>query len=581
MNSSQIIEKIRSEKGINNKIKLLKLNKDNKELSLLLAMTYDKVKYNYGITLNYIIDSYHIQKPISPKLSLLDGLKALEKLVDRTYTGNEAKSYLTSILMNLNNKDEDLLRKVINRDLRIDLGRSNINKAIPNLITKQLYAGCNTYRVGTILNKTDKKLNLLLNQIFSEKSYIHVKGHRVTFSETSIGKVLESKLEKIVKYYPDGTYNKSSLKDTSIKKGTSHNIDFPLDKKERPKSVVNLKSDGSYREFSYFNYKLEAHSRSGISYNYPLLSSYFRKLNDSFNGYFISELTVKMSDKLINLLLPKLIELDKKNGTNLEIEYLLDWNTHKISNKEMILPRSLGNGLLNSLEDKISKGLDKDFINLVENHIVVDIWDYVTEEDYRLAALKDKKNEPKIEYRDRFNSVKEAVKLINVPNIRVIEHREVRTLEEATKFASEKMFEGFEGAIIKNYNMKFKDGKSNFQLKLKMKMETEMRVTGFTEGKKGTNRVNTFGSMTFINDEGTIKGSVSGFTDSDLEYFNSNREDTIGKIISIEFNDITKGRNNDYYALSHPRFIEIRNDKNTTDSLVQVLEIKESAKNFS
>ena len=50
--------------------------------------------------------------------------------------------------------------------------------------------------------------------------------------------------------------------------------------------------------------------------------------------------------------------------------------------------------------------------------------------------------------------------------------------------------------------------------------------------------------------------------------------------MSVQFNDITQARTNDFYALSHPRFIELRDDKNSTDTLERVLELKEMATNF-
>ena len=63
-----------------------------------------------------------------------------------------------------------------------------------------------------------------------------------------------------------------------------------------------------------------------------------------------------------------------------------------------------------------------------------------------------------------------------------------------------------------------------------------------------------------------------------LEEFSKNKDSLIGKIISVGFNDITKAENNEYYALSHPRFIEIRNDKNETDDLKKVIQLRDMAK---
>ena len=108
-----------------------------------------------------------------------------------------------------------------------------------------------------------------------------------------------------------------------------------------------------------------------------------------------------------------------------------------------------------------------------------------------------------------------------------------------------------------------------------------MRVVGFIEGTPGTKREKTFGALMFENDEGTIKGSTSGFTDEMLEEINNNREKYMGKVFTVQFNDITKSRGSETYALSHPRFIEFRNDKDTTDTLERCLEMKEMAMNLS
>ena len=58
------------------------------------------------------------------------------------------------------------------------------------------------------------------------------------------------------------------------------------------------------------------------------------------------------------------------------------------------------------------------------------------------------------------------------------------------------------------------------------------------------------------------------------------KEEMIGMIITLEGNDLTQGRENNYYAVSHPRFIELRNDKDYTDTLERAFESLELAKMF-
>lgn len=161
--------------------------------------------------------------------------------------------------------------------------------------------------------------------------------------------------------------------------------------------------------------------------------------------------------------------------------------------------------------------------------------------------------------------------------IRPIEFKIVDNLSEALQYTSEWMNEGYEGAILKDLSGVFKDGTSKHQLKIKLEISAEMRVTGFHEGTPGTKREGKVGSIEFSNDEGTIKGRCSGFNDKELDYFTDNQDELIGKIIEVQFNDLSKGANNDYYALSHPRFIQFRDDKDETDTLEKVLELREMA----
>ncbi len=225
--------------------------------------------------------------------------------------------------------------------------------------------------------------------------------------------------------------------------------------------------------------------------------------------------------------------------------------------------RALANGIINSDGSK--------------ENVYMQLWDYVTLEEY--SRGKDKKN--KTFYVDRFAKLESIIE--NSPeiqldsNIVVIETHRVNNIKEAMSHTSRWMALGLEGAILKDDKNLFIDHTSPTQLKLKLEIDAEVRVTGFTQGKIGTKREATFGALTFENDEGTIKGQTSGFTDKMITELHNNRELYIGRVMTVQFNDITKGRDNDYYALSHPRFIEFRDDKNTTDTLERVQESREMA----
>ena len=285
-------------------------------------------------------------------------------------------------------------------------------------------------------------------------------------------------------------------------------------------AFIQLKADGTYREMQVSNGTVEFMSRSGESYEYTFQDQ-FANLPD---GHYTGELLVK----------------DTKD-------------------------RSESNGLLNSDNPPMDR-------------IVYYVWDYITPEEYSNAAKKIKNT---TKYKDRFEKLKEIVAESGHEQIQVIESHEVKTPQEAFELVIKWMNDGLEGGVLKDKNGVFRDGTSKHQLKMKLEMDLEVRVTGYKEGRIGTKRESTFGAILFETDDGQIKGAVSGFTDEQLEEINANREAYMSKIITVSCNDITRGRDNDYYALSHPRFKEVRNDKTETDTLERALEIKQMSMCFS
>jgi hypothetical protein len=494
-----LLDEINLENGSNYKKAVLAKYIDNELLKELLQKTYCKVSWTYGVSLKTIDKALIGVNNDEEILTFAEALKAIEKLHTREFTGNAAIDFLHTLFNSITPDSRDILIKVLRRDLRINIGRTGINKIFKGLIVKKAYMRCDILR-------------------------------------------------------PDSTV------DGKLKKGTIRNIDFS------DGAFIQLKADGRFTETAKTDDDIIFETRNGEGHPYPLFQSLFNQVD--LNGYFHGEMTVVLDDLLLKKITPKLAKADKKNDTTNVKDITAAYTQHKADGREYILPRSIGNGLLNSKD-------------VPEENIIYDLWDYITEEDYALASLKDKKKLPKTKYKDRFEKLKEIVALIGSDKIRLVEYKIVFNIKEAMEQVSLWMNLGLEGGILKDFDMLFKDGTSGFQLKCKLIISGEFRVTGFIEGTPGTKREETFGSLIFENDEGTIKGSTSGFNDEMLELINSNREDWIGKVIEVEFNDITKGRNNDYWALSHPRFIADRSDeKDTTDSLERCQDMKEMAMLF-
>lgn len=468
MTVNEIIIELNESNSTNHKISVLKKNKDNELLKTVLQMTYDKVKYTYGVSLNQI-QKFKSEPNIGP-VSLEYALAFLrDELSTRNITGHKALQSCSNILDNLSPENFDLVAKIINRDLRVNIGRTQLNKVWKGLITQPAYCRCSVYN-----EKTAKK------------------------------------------------------------------IKFP--------AIVQLKSDGTYREIAVNGPETAVRSRSGEEYHYPIHEAQFSKYKD---GVYTGEMTIRLNSDNVE----KLKRLSKYPE---EIHELYEQGV-------TVLPRKLGNGILNS-------------DNVPHEHVVFDVWDYITHEEYQQALLKDKKNPCKTPYKERFQELMNIIH--ESENIKIIPWEFVNNVREAFEYTSNWMNKGYEGAILKDLEMPFKHGTSDKQLKMKLVIEVEVRVSGWKPGKPGTKREGKIGSIQFQNDEGTIKGYCSGFSDEDLDRFTDDFSIIDEKIITVECNDISKSAKNDYYALSHPRYIEVRTDKSETDSLEKVFEIREMALNF-
>ena len=281
---------------------------------------------------------------------------------------------------------------------------------------------------------------------------------------------------------------------------------------------IQLKCDGTYREAYVHNGIVEFKTRSGEPYKNPVLEEILKTLPD---GYYLGEFTLGKADNP-------------------------DAN------------RAEGNGNINSD--------NPDF-----NNIHYTIWDMLTEEEY---TLKDSKRG----YDERFETLTKTLETLNSSLVHVVPSFRVNNIKDALNVTSEWMNKGLEGGVLKSSKMKFKNGTSKEQLKIKLKVDVEVRCTGFIEGTKGTKYEGKNKVITFENDEGTIKGQCSGMTDSMVEEVTKNPEKYIGKVLSVQFNDLTKAEGHEYYALSHPRFMEWRDDKDDTDSLEKAIQLRDMAR---
>ncbi len=434
MKIKEIINELNQSNSANYKLDVLKKYQDNELLKRVLKMTYDRVVYTYGVTMKNV----KVPDQFQGSITLEQALDIFEhELVTRNTTGNDALDLVSKTLGLLDEDDAFILMKILDRDLKINMGRSQINKVFRNLIIKPPYMRCGLYN-----EKTAQKINNIC--------------------------------------------------------------------------IIQLKADGTYRYVTVDSGTVTFTSRSGEEREFPLLKKDFENFPD---GVYIGEMLV----------------YDEPN-------------------------RAEANGMINS-------------DNPIHEHIYMQLWDVVSLDEF--SRPKDKKN--KTPYNDRFHKLKDILEEADPTRVELIDTKFVPSHKKAMKIVSEWMKQGYEGGILKDPGNIFVDHTSPTQLKMKLVVDADVRCTGFYEGKPGTKRVKTFGGITYTTDDGKVQGRTSGFSDKQLQDFNTRREELTGKIFTIQFNDITQARDSDTYALSHPRFIEWRFDKNETDTLERIQEMKQMA----
>lgn len=409
----------------------------------------------------------------------------------------------------------------------------SLNRINEVIVTRELTGNAAIEAVNNLLKGSTKENARIIRNIID-------RNLKLNTGTTSINKVHKNLIKKPV-YMRCGVYSEKTAK----------HIKMP--------ALVQLKADGTYREFTVTESGVSARSRSGESYEYP---SIFEKMKNFPEGVYFGELTVSGTPEMLEVL-----KSSKDSGSDKMKGIIAEMQNHIDSGCYGILPREIGNGLINSSD-------------VPHDSLVLELWDVVTLEDYKKAQEKDRKNMPNVPYSERFERLIEILEKAE-DGIYPIDSHEVNTIQEALKITSGYMQAGLEGSVLKCKSGLFKDGTSNQQLKLKLVIQADVRVTGFTEGT-GKN-AEYFGAITFENDEGTVKGQVgvSSMTEKLRNEIHANRDAFIGSIIEVEFNDITRSRNSETWSFSHPRFICIRDDKDETDTIERIQEMKDMAMQLS
>lgn len=159
MKIKAIFDEISAESGSNKKMEILVKYKDNALLEQVLYLAKSKrVKFYIKQIPEYTHNGF--------SGSLTSALVDLEKLSKREVTGHDAIAYLKTILTHLDKDDAYIIERIIDKDLKIGLGTTYINKVFSSLIEKTPYMGAKSYDiklVEKILKKGNAKSNIKMD----------------------------------------------------------------------------------------------------------------------------------------------------------------------------------------------------------------------------------------------------------------------------------------------------------------------------------------------------------------------------------------------------------------------------------
>mgnify|MGYP005990013763 CR=1 FL=1 len=470
MNIKNILDEIAAESSSNLKMDILKKYKNN---PLLIEVIVKACSRRVKFYIKQIPDYPKVETELAMPLEA--ALTQLNVLSSRTVTGNDASFFLLSLLSSVNPDDAYVLERIIDKNLKIGMGTTQINKVIPNTIPKTPYMGA--------------------------------KAH----SEKLVDKLFEG-----------GTV------------------------------VSDIKMDGRYCNAIVRSGEVDLESRQGETTHVGdaafLKQLAILPIDCVLNG----ELTVLGMDRYeANGVIASVIDIEKKREirTEAETEKKLATFVKKHGNFQDVLDR-----------------------------IVYTVWDTISVEEYFAKKSSEKYASRKLNlysYIDTITTFFEGGERVHL-----IESKTVANKGEAIQHLKEALSRGLEGTVLKSADGTWKDGKPNWQVKMKLEITLDLKIVGFNYGTKGTKNENVISTLQTETSCGLLKTNPSGMDEAMMEYVTENQEDLLGTIVEIRCCGLSTDSDGNWSTL-HPSVVKLRDDKNTCDSLKSAQEIENMSKTLS
>jgi hypothetical protein len=203
-----------------------------------------------------------------------------------------------------------------------------------------------------------------------------------------------------------------------------------------------------------------------------------------------------------------------------------------------------------------------------KDRITLVTWDFLPLVDYNKA----KYSKPR---KERIKELQEI--LAATDSFQMIEYKVVTNKQEAIQHFQEMLHRGEEGTILKGENGTWKDGKPNWQIKMKLEITLDLKITGFNYGTPGTKNENVISSLNVESFDGKLKTSPGGITESMMDHITKNQDELLGTVVEVKCSGLSQDSNGEWACL-HPVFNKLRDDKDTGDTLEDCIKIENMAK---
>lgn len=259
--------------------------------------------------------------------------------------------------------------------------------------------------------------------------------------------------------------------------------------------------------------------------------------------------------------------LRSRNGNLIPIPHLEDQlsqikGQYVLFGELVSTDRQSSSGLCNSA---IKLGYDS---KLDLTKLQLHVFDAMTAEEY------DSRNFTSA-FKDRKELAKEIVTDLNQPDIKLIDHTLVHSLEEVYQINDTLVRQGEEGVVINSPEAKFEINRSKYRARIKEILDGDFEIIDVLPHSKHPDWV---GSLTVRSSDGLVvtnTGSglneIPGHNKNRIELWH-NRDKLIGKIARVKYNKVIPNSDSSNLSLFIPVLDEIREpeDKSKADSFYEL-----------